>query len=220
MLKIGLTGGIASGKSLVAARFRELGAMVIDADALAREVVERGTSGLAAVVDLFGDTILNGEGSLDRAKLAALVFKDPVLRERLNAIVHPLVRARAAELLKEAGEAGSGSIVVQDIPLLVETGQASSFDVVVVVDAPDDVRVQRMMEERGMSGGEARSRMAAQASRAERLAAADIILDNSGTVESLIRQVDTLWESRLVPLAAATGQAGQAGQLGQSRQGG
>lgn len=205
MLKIGLTGGIASGKSLVAARFRELGAVVIDADALAREVVEPGTAGLTAVVDAFGSGVLDGDGRLDRAALGALVFGDPVQREKLNGIIHPLVRARAAELLKAAADAGPGQIVVQDIPLLVETGQASSFDVVVVVDAPDDVRVQRMMEHRGMSGDDARARMAAQASRAERLSAADVILDNSGAKESLVRQVDSLWTSRLVPLAEAGG---------------
>lgn len=209
MLKIGLTGGIASGKSLVAARFSELGAVVIDADALAREVVVPGTPGLAAVVDAFGDTVLRDDGSLDRAKLGAMVFSDPELREKLNAIVHPLVRNRAKELLAAAAEAGPRSIVVQDIPLLVETGQASSFDVVIVVDAPDDVRVQRMVGQRGMSEADASSRMAAQASRAERLAAADVILDNAGTVEALIKQVDALWSEKLVPLASVSGEKGR-----------
>lgn len=204
MLKIGLTGGIASGKSVVATRFAELGAVVIDADALAREVVAPGTPGLADVVSVFGDDVLSADGGLDRAKLGSLVFNDPAQREQLNAIIHPLVRERAAQLLKEAAEAGPDSIVVQDIPLLVETGQTGSFDVVVVVDAPDEVRVQRMTENRHMSGEEARARMAAQASRAERLGAADVILDNSGSVEALIQQVDSLWQSQLVPWASAT----------------
>lgn len=204
MLKIGLTGGIASGKSVVATRFTELGAVVIDADALARKVVAPGTPGLADVVSMFGDGVLRADGGLDRARLGTLVFNDPAQREQLNAIIHPLVRERAAQLLKEAAESGPDSIVVQDIPLLVETGQTGSFDVVVVVDAPDEARIQRMVEHRGMSAEEARTRMAAQASRAERLAAADVILDNSGTVESLIEQVDSLWKSRLVPWASAT----------------
>lgn len=198
MLKIGLTGGIASGKSLVAARLRELGATLIDADVLARQVVEPGTPGLAQVVAAFGRGILAADGSLDRRALGGIVFQDPSAREVLNGIIHPLVRASAAATLATAGP---GDIVVQDIPLLVETGQGSGFHLVVVVDAPDDVRIQRMVELRGMTSQDARSRMAAQATRAERIAAADVVLDNSGSQAELLSRVDSLWNGRLVPFA-------------------
>ncbi|GAB3566092.1 dephospho-CoA kinase [Arthrobacter alkaliphilus] len=198
MLKIGLTGGIASGKSLVSARLRELGAVLIDADALAREVVEPGTPGLAAVAAEFGEGILDGDGRLDRARLGSIVFAQPDRREALNAIIHPRVRERAAAML---GTAKPGDIVVQDIPLLVETGQGSSFHLVLVVDASDEERIRRMTEIRGMTVEDAVSRMAAQASRDERLAAADVVLDNSGSVEDLTELVDTLWEKRLAPFA-------------------
>lgn len=198
MLKIGLTGGIASGKSLVSARLRELGAVLIDADALAREVVEPGTPGLAAVAAEFGAGILDGDGRLDRARLGSIVFAEPDRREALNAIIHPRVRERAAAML---GTAKRGDIVVQDIPLLVETGQGSSFHLVLVVDAPDEERIRRMTEIRGMTADDAVARMAAQASRDERLAAADVVLDNSGSVEDLTELVDTLWEERLAPFA-------------------
>lgn len=198
MLKIGLTGGIASGKSLVASRLRELGAILVDADHLAREVVKPGTPGLARVVDAFGPGILDSQGELDRPKLGAIVFKDPSQREVLNGIVHPLVREAAAAMVANAGPE---DIVVQDIPLLVETGQGRNFHLVVVVDAPDDIRIQRMVEFRRMTTEEAMARMASQATRAERNAAADVVLDNSGTRERLLAAVDTLWEHRLVPLA-------------------
>jgi dephospho-CoA kinase len=198
VLKIGLTGGIASGKSLVASRLRELGAILVDADLLAREVVEPGTPGLALVVDAFGPGILDSHGKLDRPKLGAIVFHDPAQREVLNGIVHPLVREAAAAIVSGAGP---GDIVVQDIPLLVETGQGSNFHLVVVVDAPDDVRLQRMVEFRRMTTEDALARMASQATRAERNAAADVVLDNSGTREQLLATVDALWEHRLVPFA-------------------
>lgn len=198
MLKIGLTGGIASGKSLVSARLRELGAVLIDADALAREVVEPGTPGLADVVAEFGKDIVDAEGRLDRARLGAIVFAESDRREALNAIIHPRVREKAAAMLATAKP---GDIVVQDIPLLVETGQGSSFHLVLVVDAPDEERIRRMTEIRGMTAEDAVSRMAAQASRDERLAAADIVLDNSGTVAEVTELVETLWEERLVPFA-------------------
>lgn len=198
MLKIGLTGGIASGKSLVAARLRELGAILVDADVLAREVVEPGTPGLARIVEAFGTGVLTTDGHLDRPKLGAIVFNDPSRREVLNGIVHPLVREAAAAIV--AG-AGPGDIVVQDIPLLVETGQGSNFHLVVVVDAPEDLRVERMVELRQMSREDALARMATQASRAERNAAADIVLDNSGTREQLLAAVDESWARRLVPFA-------------------
>ncbi|PTT70754.1 dephospho-CoA kinase [Arthrobacter sp. HMWF013] len=198
MLKIGLTGGIASGKSVVAARLAGLGALVVDADALAREVVAPGTPGLARVVEAFGSEMLAADGSLDRARLGALVFGNAAQLAVLNGIVHPLVREAAAGIIAAAGE---GSIVVQDIPLLVETGQGSAFHLVLVVDAPDDVRIGRMLERRGMTADEALSRMAAQATREERLAAADVVLDNSGSLEDLAEQVDRLWTGRLVPFA-------------------
>lgn len=198
MLKIGLTGGIASGKSLVAARLQELGATLIDADLLARQVVEPGTPGLAEVVAAFGAGLLDSEGRLDRPALGAIVFQDPAKREVLNSIIHPLVRESAAAILATADP---GDVVVQDIPLLVETGQGSAFHLVMVVDAPDEVRVQRMVEQRGMTDQDARSRMAAQATRTERLAAADVILDNSGSREDLLAAVDSLWTDRLQPFA-------------------
>lgn len=199
MLKIGLTGGIASGKSVVASRLRGLGAVVVDADALAREVVAPGTPGLAQVVDTFGAGMLAADGSLDRARLGGLVFGDPDLLAALNGIVHPLVRERAAAMIAAAPR---GAVVVQDIPLLVETGQGSNFHLVLVVDAPDAVRVRRMLDHRDMTEDQALSRMAAQATREVRLAAADVVLDNSGTREQLQDAVDRLWEHRLVPFAA------------------
>jgi dephospho-CoA kinase len=198
MLKIGLTGGIASGKSVVASRLRERGAVLVDADALAREVVEPGTEGLQRIVAEFGDEVLRADGRLDRPKLGGLVFGDPARLSVLNGIVHPLVRSRAAAMVEAAAV---DAVVVQDIPLLVETGQGSAFHLVLVVDAPDDVRVQRMLDHRGMTREAAQSRMDAQASREERLAAADAVLDNSGSLEQLVKQVDELWDARLAPFA-------------------
>ena len=198
MLKIGLTGGIASGKSVAASRLRELGAVVIDADALAREVVEPGTPGLARVVEAFSNAVLTPVGGLDRPKLGGLVFGNPERLAVLNGIIHPLVRERAAAL---AAAAAKGAVVVQDIPLLVETGQGANFHLVVVVDAPDGVRVQRMVQHRHLSAPDARARMAAQASREARLAAADVVLDNSGSKAELQDAVDRLWKFRLAPFA-------------------
>lgn len=182
----------------MAARLRDRGAVLVDADALAREVVEPGTEGLDRVVAEFGRDVLGADGRLDRPRLGAMVFGDPARLAALNGIVHPLVRARAADIVAGAAE---NAVVVQDIPLLVETGQGSDFHLVVVVDAPDAVRVQRMLEHRGMSEDEARSRMAAQASREDRIAAADVVLDNSGGIGELLEQVDALWEDRLAPFA-------------------
>lgn len=172
--------------------------MLVDADALAREVVEPGTPGLAQVVRAFGEEMLGPDGALDRARLGALVFRDPDRLATLNSIVHPLVRERAAALIAAAP---FGAVVVQDIPLLVETGQGSNFHLVLVVDALDDVRVQRMVEHRNMTEEQARSRMAAQADRDVRLAAADVVLDNSGTTQELRDSVDALWARRLAPYA-------------------
>lgn len=199
MLKIGLTGGIASGKSVAAARLRELGAVVVDADALARAVVEPGTPGLARVVDAFSSAILAPDGGLDRPRLGALVFGNPERLAVLNGIIHPLVRERAAALVAGAPK---DAVVVQDIPLLVETGQGANFHLVVVVDAPDDVRVQRMVQHRHMTEDDARARMAAQSTREVRLAAADAVLANSGSKEELRDAVDLLWRFRLAPFAA------------------
>ncbi|SFF28865.1 dephospho-CoA kinase [Blastococcus tunisiensis] len=196
MLRIGLTGGIGSGKSTVSALLAERGAVVVDADRIAREVVEPGTPGLAAVVGAFGTGMLAADGSLDRAALAAVVFADPEARQRLDGIVHPLVRARSAEL---AAAAPADAVVVHDVPLLVETGQASSYDVVVVVEADPAVREGRLVQ-RGLTAEDARARMAAQASDEQRRAVADVVLDNSGTLEQLAGQVDRFWAERVAPV--------------------
>ena len=193
-MQIGLTGGIGSGKSTAAARFAELGALVIDADALAREVVEPGTDGLAAVVAEFGEQVLDGDGRLDRPALARVVFGDEAARGRLNAIVHPQVRARAAELIAAAPP---GTVVVQDVPLLVETGRAGEYDLVVVVEAPAEQRVRRLAQDRGMSAEQVRARMASQATDEQRRAVADVVLVNDGTQDDLRAKVDALWAGRV-----------------------
>jgi dephospho-CoA kinase len=190
-MHVGLTGGVASGKSTVSAILRELGATVIDADALAREVVEPGSPGLEAVVAEFGAEVLGADGHLDRTRLGGIVFSDASRRADLEAIIHPLVRVRAHEI---ESSAPAGALVVQDIPLLVETGQAASFDVVLVVDVPVDEQVARAERDRGWSEDEARSRISAQASRAERLAAATHVIDNSGTLEDLRQRVTEVFE--------------------------
>lgn len=189
-MRIGLTGGIASGKSTVSARLAELGAVVIDSDVLAREVVARGTPGLQQVVDAFGTGVLTPAGDLNRPALAAVVFDDVTARRRLEAIVHPLVRRRAAQL---EAQATSGAVVVHDIPLLVESGQADSFDLVVVVDVDEAVQRQRLQDQRGMSADEAAARIAAQAPRERRRAAADHVIDNDCSRADLLANVDRLW---------------------------
>jgi dephospho-CoA kinase len=189
-VRVGLTGGIASGKSTVSAILAELGAVVIDADALAREVVARGTAGLAAVVAEFGPGILTTSGDLDRPAMGALVFSDPGARKRLEAIIHPLVHERAAALEAEAPE---HAVVVHDIPLLAEGGRAGSFDAVVVVDAPVDLQVERMVDDRGWTRQEAESRIGAQATREARLTIATHVIDNSGTLDDLRRQVEGIY---------------------------
>jgi dephospho-CoA kinase len=190
MLRVGLTGGIGSGKSTASRRLAELGAVVIDSDNLAREVVAPGTPGLHAIRAAFGSGIITPDGTLDRPALGAIVFADAELRAVLNGIVHPLVRARAAAI---AAAAPADAVVVQDVPLLVETGMTQDFDIVLVVDAPDDERIARLAEARGMSSEDARARMAAQVTREDRLAAADFVLDNSGSPQDLIEHVDHLW---------------------------
>jgi dephospho-CoA kinase len=199
-MRVGLTGGVASGKSTVSAMLAEQGAVVIDADVLAREVVAKGTEGLAAVVEAFGPEVLTADGEMDRPKVGALVFGDEQARRRLEAIIHPRVRARAAEI--EAA-AGPGALVVHDIPLLVETGQASSFDAVLVVDVPVETQVDRMVRLRGMSDADARARVAAQASRKDRLAAATYVIDNTGTLDDLRDRV-----AEVVAVLVSTGPSG------------
>jgi dephospho-CoA kinase len=197
VLRIGLTGGIGSGKSTVSALLAARGAVIVDADRIAREVVEPGTPGLTRIVETFGDRILAADGSLDRAALAAVVFADAQARSQLDAIVHPLVRARAVEL---TAAVPPGAVVVNDVPLLVETGQASSYDLVLVVQADPATRVSRLVQ-RGLTPEDAHARIAAQASDDQRRAVADVVLDNSGTLEELAEQVDRFWAERVVPVA-------------------
>jgi dephospho-CoA kinase len=189
MLRVGLTGGIASGKSLVAAELAARGAVIIDADLLAHEVVEPGTAALAAIIDRFGVEVVK-DGQLDRARLAQIVFADPLARRDLEHIVHPAVRARAADLERAAGDA---AVVVHVIPLLVETGQHEDFDVVVTVDADHETQIQRLMARNGFTRAEAESRIAAQASREDRALVTDVVLDNTGNVAQLREQIDALW---------------------------
>ncbi|MGW2313288.1 dephospho-CoA kinase [Actinomadura luteofluorescens] len=190
MLKVGLTGGIGSGKSEVSKRLREHGAVVIDADRIAREVVEPGTPGLAAVVAEFGEDVLLPSGALDREKVGRIVFADPDRLAALNAIVHPLVGERMQELMDAAP---ADAVVVYDVPLLAENGLAGMYDEVVVVDAPEEVQLDRLVARRGMTEEDARARMANQASRADRRAVATHVIDNSGTLTDLKTQIDTLW---------------------------
>ncbi|MFT4084823.1 MAG: dephospho-CoA kinase [Nocardioides sp.] len=185
-MRVGLTGGIGSGKSTVAGILTELGAVVIDADRLAREVVAAGTPGLAEVVAAFGSGVLGADGELDRPALGALVFADDAQRRRLESIIHPLVRARSAEIEESADP---GAMVVHDIPLLVETGQPDRFDAVLVVDVPVEVQIARLIADRGMSEADARARIEAQATREQRLAAATYVIENTGTREDLRRRV-------------------------------
>ena len=192
MTRVGLTGGVASGKSTVSAILAELGAVVIDADVLAREVVGPGTEGLAAVIEEFGPDVLRPDGGHDRPRLGALVFADPERRRALESIVHPRVRARAAEI--EAA-APAGAVVVHDIPLLAETGQAASFEAVVVVDVPVEVQVDRMVRVRGMSEADARARIAAQADRDARLAVATYVVENRGNLDELRARVEEVYRT-------------------------
>ncbi|MEI2641931.1 MAG: dephospho-CoA kinase [Candidatus Nanopelagicales bacterium] len=188
MRRIGLTGGIGSGKSTVAKMFAELGAHVIDADAVAREVVEPRTPGLAALVEEFGNGILDGD-RLDRTSLAQIVFEDEGARTRLNAIIHPLIGARTAELIAALPP---DAVFLHDVPLLVELHLENAYDLVVVVDAPDDVRVSRLVE-RGLTEDDARARIATQATREQRLAVADVVINNSGDLDQLREQVRSAW---------------------------
>lgn len=194
MLRVGLTGGIGSGKSEVSRRLAARGAPIIDADLAARDVVQPGTPGLGEIATVFGPRVLRPDGSLDREQLGQLVFADPGLRAKLNAIVHPLVHERMRQLAEQAiAAAGPAAIIVHDVPLLAENGLGRGFDTVLVVDAPDDQRVQRLTATRGMTAAHAQDRMAAQASRQQRLAIADIVIDNSGTLDDLDRRVEEVW---------------------------
>ncbi|MFI2782147.1 dephospho-CoA kinase [Streptomyces sp. ALB3] len=198
MLKVGLTGGIGAGKSEVARLLARYGAVLIDADRIAREVVEPGTPGLTAVVEAFGPGVLAADGSLNRPALGSIVFSDPERLATLNAIVHPLVGARSAELERAAGQ---GAIVVHDVPLLTENGLAPLHDLVVVVDADPATQLDRLVRLRGMTEADARARMAAQATREERLAVADLVVHNDGPLEDLEPQVRAVW-SELTARAA------------------
>ncbi|MFD8121715.1 dephospho-CoA kinase [Streptomyces albidoflavus] len=190
MLIVGLTGGIGAGKSEVSRLLVEHGAHLVDADRIAREVVEPGTPGLAAVVEAFGESVLAADGSLDRPRLGEIVFADPERRAVLNGIVHPLVGARSAELQSQAPEDG---VVVHDVPLLTENGLAELYDLVIVVDVEPATQVERLVRARGMSEEEARARMAAQAGREERLAVADIVIDNEVSLDALRGRVAEVW---------------------------
>ncbi|NUL45151.1 dephospho-CoA kinase [Cellulosimicrobium funkei] len=195
-LHIGLTGGIASGKSTVAGELSALGAIVVDADALSRAVVAPGSEGLQRVREALGPTAIAADGSMDRAAVGKLVFADPEARALLNGIIHPLVRAEGRRL---ATEAGPDAVVVQDVPLLVESGQTGAYDLVLVVEADPEERVARMVRDRGMTEEDARSRMAAQATDEQRRAAADVLIVNDSDLEDLRRTTRRFWEEYVAP---------------------
>jgi dephospho-CoA kinase len=192
VLRVGLTGGIGSGKSEVSRRLAERGAAVLDADKAAREVVEPGTPGLARIAEVFGDEVLRSDGSLDREKLGAIVFADEARRTQLNSIVHPLVRDVMLEKHEQAERSGV-AVLVEDVPLLAENGMAPLYDLVIVVDAPEEVQLDRLVRLRGMPAEQARARMAAQSSRQDRLAIADIVIRNETDLADLDREVDRVW---------------------------
>lgn len=195
MIRVGLTGGIGSGKSEVSRRLAALGAVIVDADVAAREVVAPGTVGLKRIVETFGDDVLTAEGTLDRERLGAIVFADPERRAALNAIVHPLVGEWMATAEQAAAESGGPDVVVvHDVPLLAENGLAKLYDRVIVIDVPTEVQLSRLVNERGMAEDQARGRMAAQSTREQRLAIADIVIDNSTTLDDLDRRVREVWE--------------------------
>jgi len=198
MLRIGLTGGIGAGKSVLSVTFAQCGGIIVDGDVIAREVVEPGTEGLASLVDAFGDDILLPNGALDRPALAAKAFRDDEARQRLNGIMHPLVARRRAEII--AAVSGD-AVVVEDIPLLVESGMAPLFPLVVIVHADVEVRLRRLVEQRGMSEEDARARIAAQADDEQRRAVADVWLDNSSTQQDLVERARDLWNNRILPFA-------------------
>ena len=195
MLRVGLTGGIGSGKSEVSRRLADHGAVLLDADVAAREVVVPGSPGLAQIAGAFGEGVLRPDGSLNRERLGEIVFGDPGLRAKLNEIVHPLVREwmQAAERAAVQAAEPPGPIIVHDVPLLAESRGKGGFDVVIVVDVPPELQVERLVHLRGMAPDRARARMAAQASREQRLAVADVVIDNSGSLDDLDRRVAEVW---------------------------
>ena len=193
MYLIALTGGIAAGKSVIGARLAELGAVHIDADELAREVVAPGEPALARIVEQFGPSVIGVDGALDRSTLGAIIFSDPAQRAHLNAITHPMVRARAKKLMAEAEAANPTAVVVYNVPLLVETGPVEGYDLVVVAMASEDVRLSRLTDVRGMSLDEARGRIAAQATDEQRRAVADVVITTGGTMDETLAQIDELW---------------------------
>jgi dephospho-CoA kinase len=195
MLLVALTGGIASGKSTVANRLREHGAVIVDADQVARQVVEPGEPALARIAEEFGSQVIATDGSLDRAALGAIVFSDPEGRQRLNAITHPAVLDRSRALFAAAGAADPDAIVVYDIPLLVEAGRIDEFDLRVVVHAATETRVRRMIDLRGMTREEALHRINSQATDTDRFAIADVVIDADGSLEQTLEQTDALWEN-------------------------
>lgn len=190
MKLIGLTGGIGSGKSTIARRLHELGATIIDADVVSREVVEPGQPALGAIVAHFGQNILNGDGTLNRSRLGDIVFNDKDALDTLNSIIHPAVRERSLQLFAQAEDK---EVVVYDVPLLAETENTYSFDHVIVASAPENIRVERLMEHRGMTESEARSRIESQATEETRLSLADTVIDTSGTLEDTYQQVGRFW---------------------------
>jgi len=201
VLRIGLSGGIGAGKSTVSATFSELGGIVVDGDVIAREVVEPGTEGLAKLVDAFGREILHPDGALNRPALAAIAFSNEDRRQTLNGIVHPLVAHRRSELIAEALRTRENPVIVEDIPLLVESGMAPMFPLVVIVHADEDTRVKRLIEYRGFTEQDARARIAAQATEQQRREVADVWLDNSGSAGQLVEKARELWHGRILPFA-------------------
>ena len=197
MFLIGLTGGIGSGKSTVASRLKTLGARIVDADKIAREIVEPGEPALAELAEAF-DGVLNADGALNRAELARQAFATPEATEKLNSITHPRIRERTLQRFAQA-RTEDVPVLVYDMPLLIENGEYKKMDHVLVVDAEDEIRIDRLVNSRGLDEDDARRRIAAQISREERLAAADSVVDNSGTRDQLLQQVDTFWEQVVAP---------------------
>ncbi|PJJ63170.1 dephospho-CoA kinase [Compostimonas suwonensis] len=203
MYEIGLTGGIASGKSVVARRLAERGAVLIDSDVLSREAVEPGMPALARLRDRFGDGIITPDGALDRAALGAIVFSDEAARHDLNAIVHPEVRRLSALREREARERDPHAVIVHDIPLLVESPARFHFDLVVVLAADEATRIERLVTQRGMSPKDAAARVAAQASEQQRLAIADVVIDTTGTLEQTLEQADAVYDRAVLAAAGS-----------------
>lgn len=197
MLKVALTGGIGSGKSLVGEFFAELGAVVFDADQLARDVIERGTTGFDLVLGRFGDAILS-EGQINRSKLADIVFNDSIARKDLENIIHPLVKAAGDAIIKNSP---SSAVVINQIPLVFETNGASRFDYIITVEAPEALRYERLRA-RGLKDFEIAKRISTQATRDERVSISNLVIENDGDKDQLLRKVETIWESELLPRAS------------------